>query len=129
MLNDPLANLLSNILNAQKIGRTTCTSTPFSKLIKDVLDKMKANSYIGEYNVVEDNKGEVVVINLLGNINKCGVIKPRFSVKKGNYEKFEKRFLPAKDFGLLIISTTKGILTHYEAKEKGLGGKLIAYVY
>ncbi|MAG78181.1 30S ribosomal protein S8, partial [archaeon] len=59
----------------------------------------------------------------------CGVIKPRFSVKIDGYEKFEKRFLLSKDFGLIIVSTSKGIMTHIEAKEKKLGGKLLAFVY
>ncbi len=45
------------------------------------------------------------------------------------FEKFEKRFLPAKDFGFLILSTSKGIMTHLAAKEKSIGGKLLAYVY
>jgi len=45
------------------------------------------------------------------------------------YEKWEKRFLPAFDFGLLIVSTSQGVMTHKEAREKGIGGRLIAYVY
>jgi small subunit ribosomal protein S8 len=45
------------------------------------------------------------------------------------YEKFEKRFLPAKGVGVLIVSTIKGIMTHEEAKGKTLGGRLIAYCY
>ncbi len=66
---------------------------------------------------------------LLGKVNKCGAIKPRFSVKKGGFEKFEKRYLPAKNFGMIIVSTSKGLMMHDEAKKKGLGGRLISYVY
>ena len=66
---------------------------------------------------------------MAGSINKCGVIKPRFSVKKNEYEKFEKRYLPAHGFGIIIVSTPKGLMMHDEAIEKGLGGKLIAYCY
>ena len=66
---------------------------------------------------------------LKGNINKCGVIKPRHAVKKDEFEKFEKRYLPAKNFGILIVTTPKGIMTHYEAKELGIGGRLLAYMY
>ena len=58
-----------------------------------------------------------------------GAIKPRFAVKATEYEKFEKRYLPAKGFGILIVSTVKGLMTHYEAKQQGLGGRLIAYCY
>ena len=90
---------------------------------------MNEKKYIGEYTEVKDTKGDMLKVNLLGNINKCGVIKPRYPTKVGNLEKFEKRYLPAKDFGLIIVSTSKGIMTHLEAKEKELGGKLLAYVY
>ena len=69
------------------------------------------------------------IVELEGNINKCGVIKPRHAVKKDEFEKFEKRFLPAKNFGILIVTTPEGIITHYEAKERGIGGRLLAYMY
>jgi small subunit ribosomal protein S8 len=65
----------------------------------------------------------------LNNINGCGVIKPRHSVKKDDYEKFEKRFLPAKGFGILIVSTPKGIMTQEGAKKEDSGGKLLAFIY
>ena len=68
-------------------------------------------------------------ITLLGALNKCAVVKPRFSVQKDEYEKFEKRYLPAKDVGVIVVSTSQGMMTHYDAKKKGLGGSLIAYFY
>lgn len=128
-LNDPLANVMSSIMNYEKVGKKELDVRISNKIIKKVLDIMKENSYIDKYDINKDNSGEFLRIYLLGNINKCGVIKPRFSVKKENYEKFEKRFLPAKGFGFLIVSTPKGIMVHEEAKIKGMGGKLIAYIY
>jgi len=129
MINDPLANVLSNITNAQKVGKAMCTIGPVSKIIKRVLEIMHNHKYLGSVEYKDNKKGGEVVMNLLGTINKCSVIKPRFAIKKDGYEKFEKRFLPAKDFGLLIISTSQGVMTHKEAKEKGIGGRLISYVY
>ena len=129
MLNDPLSNALSKILNDERIGRNLSTVKPVSKLIKKVLDVMKDNGYVGEFKKIEDGRGNMLQVNLLGSINKCGVIRPRFSVKKGNYEKFEKRYLPAKDVGIVIVSTPYGILTHYDAKKKNTGGRLLAYCY
>ena len=129
MLNDPLATMLGNMLNAEKVGKPICFMKPSSKILKKVLEIFNANNYVGSYEEVQDNKGNILKINLLGKINKCGVIKPRFSVKNDEYEKFEKRFLPAEDFGLLVVSTPKGIMTHYEAKEKKLGGKLVCFVF
>lgn len=128
MLNDPLANVLNNIMNAQRVGKATCIATPTSKVIKKVLEMMQDHHYIGAVDYKEV-KGGVATINLLGKVNKCGVIKPRFSVQKEGYIKFEKRFLPARDFGFIVVSTSQGIMTHTEAKEKNIGGKLIAFVY
>ncbi len=129
MLNDPLANALSNILNKENARTKECIIKPSSKIIKEVLKIMKNNYYVGEFKEIEDSKGNMLSVQLLNNINKCGVIKPRFSVKKDGYEKFEKRFLLAKDFGILIVSTPQGIMTNDEAKKKGIGGKLLAYCY
>lgn len=128
-LNDPLANALSLILNSEKIRKTECLIKPISKLIKTTLNVMKDNGYIGSFKEIKDGKGNFIKIDLLGSINKCGAIKPRYTVKKNEYEKFEKRYLPAKDFGLIIVSTQSGIMTHNDAKKKGLGGRLIAYCY
>ena len=66
---------------------------------------------------------------LKGAINNCGVIKPRTSVKMTDIEKYEARFLPAQDFGVLILTTTRGVVAQDAAKELGIGGKLLAYVY
>lgn len=128
-MNDTLAAALSAILNAEQLGRDSCSFGPSSNMIKKVLGIINEEGYIGSYEIVEDGKGNIIKVNLIGRLNKCGVIKPRFSVKKTDYEKFEKRYLPAKDFGMLIVSTQKGIMAHTKAIEKGLGGKLIAYVY
>jgi len=129
MLNDTLATALSAILNKEKIGKKECIIRPSSKIIKTVLKMMNENNYIGSFEEVKLKKGDLLKVNLLGNINKCGAIKPRFSVKKNEYDKFEKRYLPAKDFGIIFISTPKGIMTHIEARKRNIGGKLLAYCY
>ena len=129
MLNDPLANALSNILNKENAKTKECIIYPSSKVIMEVMKVMKDYHYVGEIKEINDLKGKRIIIQLINKINKCGVIKPRFAVKKENYEKFEKRFLPAKEFGILIVSTSKGIMSNNEARKKNLGGKLLAYCY
>ena len=129
MLNDPLANAFSKIMNAELKGKTECILKPVSTLLSKLLDIMQKKRYIGDFKFIDDNKGGMIKLNLIGRINKCKVIKPRYSLKKNEFEKFEKRYLPAKDFGIIFVSTSKGIMTHNEAKEKGLGGRLIAFVY
>ena len=128
-LNDPLSNALSSILNNEKIGKEMSKIRPSSKVIKRVLEVMKHNNYIGNVEEIGDNRGNSLNVSLLGNINKCGVIKPRYSVQKGQFEKFEKRYLLARDMGILIISTPSGIMSHNEAKKKNVGGRLLAYCY
>jgi len=129
MMNDTLANALSAILNYDNIGKKEFLAHPASKLTKQVLGIMNMQGYLGAADLVTDARGGVLKVHLLGNINKCGVIKPRFAVTMDEYEKFEKRFLPAKGVGVLIVSTIKGLMTHEEAKSQNLGGRLIAYCY
>ncbi|HYD03497.1 MAG TPA: 30S ribosomal protein S8 [Alphaproteobacteria bacterium] len=129
MLNNPLANVLSYINNHEKLGRKEILVGNNSKFIRQVLTLLNENGYVGEFVEIDDGKGKLLSIQLVGAVNKIGVITPRFNVQKDNYEKFEKRYLPAKDFGVMIVSTSKGLMTHIQAKEQGLGGKLICYCY
>ena len=129
VLNDPLANVLSHIDNYEKIGKKELITNNNSKIIKKILEIMQNEGYIGAYEEIKDGKGGTLKINLLGQINKCGVIKPRFKVKVTEYEKFEKSFLPAMDFGILIVSTSKGIMTQKKAKELNIGGTLLSFAY
>jgi len=129
MLNDPLANALSGILNYDRMGKKLYLVHPASKTVEKVLLILNEQGYLGSAERVTDARGGVLKVNLLGNINKCGVVKPRFAVTMDEYEKFEKRFLPAKGVGVLIVSTVKGMMTHEEAKSQNLGGRLIAYCY
>ncbi len=129
MLLDPLADALSNIKNAEKVGKPDCTITPASKLIGSVLKVMKDKGYIGDFELIDDGKSGLFKVVLKGKINECGVIRPRHAVKNIEFEKWEKRFLPARGFGSIIITTPDGVMTHSEAREGGLGGQLLAYVY
>jgi small subunit ribosomal protein S8 len=129
MQHDPLNDAMSSIRNAEKVGKQECTIVPSSKLVGRVLKVMVDNHYIKEFEFVEDNKAGKYKVKLNGHINECGVVRPRYSIKVADMEKFESRYLPAQDFGVLILTTTKGIISHVQAKELGVGGKLLAFVY
>lgn len=129
MLIDPLADALSNLKNSENAGILTCVIKPASKLIGKVLRVMQEYGYIGEFEFVDDGKSGKFKVKLLGKLNNCGVITPRYPVGKRDFEKFEKRYLPATGFGVLAVSTPRGVMSHYEAKEKGIGGRLLAFVY
>ena len=129
MLNDPLANALSKILNAEKLGKSSCLIKPSSKVIREIFRIMQENKFIGGFKEIDDGRGGIIKIELLGKINSCGVIKPRYSAKQDEFEKFEKRYLPAKGFGILIVSTPRGIMMQEDAEKKNSGGVLLAYCY
>ena len=129
MLLDPLADALSVIKNAESVGKPECIIHPASKVIGRALKVMADRGYIGEFEFIDDGKSGMFRVKLLGRINRCGVIKPRFSTKVADLEKWEKRFLPARNFGVLILSTSKGVMAHSDARAESLGGQLLAYVY
>ncbi|MFQ5883549.1 MAG: 30S ribosomal protein S8 [Thermoplasmata archaeon] len=129
MQHDPLNDAMVRIKNAELSGRRKCEIKPSSKLIGRVLRVMQEHAYIKQFEYMEDGRSGIFEVELNGNINNCGVIKPRFSVKRVNLEKYESRYLPAQDFGVLILTTTEGVVSHSKAKELGVGGKLLAFVY
>ena len=129
MLHDPLNDAMSTIRNAETVGKTECVIRPASKLIGRVLKVMQDHEYIRSFELIEDGRGNMYRVTLVGSINNCGVIKPRFAVKRTDLEKWEARYLPAQDFGVLILTTTEGVISQTKAKEVGVGGKLLAYVY
>lgn len=129
MFNDSLAAALSKINNAEKCGKKEVLISPYPKLLQKILLILQQKMYLGSNEVITEAKGGTLKVNLLGNLNKIGAIKPRFSVKVEDYEKFEKRYLPAKGMGIILVSTSHGIMTHYDAKEKNIGGRLLAYCY
>jgi small subunit ribosomal protein S8 len=129
MLNDPLANVMSSIITYERTGKREILIHPVSKVIRRVLSIMQEHGYVGSLEDLSEGRGGFAKINLLGNVNACGVIKPRFSVKKHEFQKFEKRYLPANGVGVLILSTPQGLITHEQAREKGIGGRLVAYCY
>jgi len=128
MMNDPLASALSKINHYEKRSKKECLVLS-SKIIKETLKIMKEERYILGFEEIAHAKKKYLKVKLSGKINECNVIKPRFSVKVDDYEKYEKRYLPARDFGIIIVSTTNGFMTHKKAKENSLGGRLIAYCY
>jgi small subunit ribosomal protein S8 len=127
VVRDWLSSIMNELMNIKKAGKEELVFMPSSKLIIEVLKIMKSEEYIEDYKV-EEKKFKRVVIKI-GKLNKCGSIKPRFFVKKDEFEKYIRRYLPARQFGILIVSTSKGVMTHRDAMEKGIGGSLLAYCY
>ena len=126
---DPLSDAFTQIFNAEQAGHYEVTVNPASKMLGSMLSIMQSSGYVGEYQKIDDGRGGAYRVELIGAINRCGVIKPRHSVKRAEFDKGESRYLPARDFGLLILTTNQGIMNHYDAKKERVGGRLLAYIF
>jgi len=126
MSQDVVADALNMIRNTVRARKETLKIRRISGLLIEILKIMKEKGAIRRYKI--DSKEKTAEIDI-GKIFECKAIKPRFTVKKDQIEKYRRRFLPARNIGTIIISTNKGLITHEEALEQGTGGSLIAYFY
>lgn len=85
--------------------------------------------YIGEFEIVDDHRSGKIVVQLIGRINKTGVISPRFNVKQKDIETWINNLLPSRQFGFLVLTTSAGIMDHEEARRKKTGGKILGFFY
>jgi small subunit ribosomal protein S8 len=124
-MTDKISDALNQIMMAKNAGKNTC-EVYSSKLLIKIMEIMKKNGYIN-FEMKKD-KFEKIVIKIKS-LNECKSIRPRFHVKKDKFERYIRRFLPARGFGIIIVSTSKGLITHTETMEKNIGGSLIAYCF
>lgn len=127
MIRDWLAAMLNDITNCRRSGKTRTIMTPVPKIAEEMLKLMKREGYIEDFSISEDKfkKAEITI----GKVHKCQAIKPRVFVNMKNMHGYVKRHLPSRDSGMLVISTSRGLMDHREAMEKRTGGCLIAYCY
>ena len=128
MANDPLADALNSIKTHEIFGKSACEVKP-SKLVRETLKLLQRSGFIGDFEFVDDGKSGYFRVKLLGKVNQCGAVKPRFAVRKMQWPEWEQKYLPGSGFGIFIVSTPQGLMTNADAKERGLGGRLIAFVY
>ncbi len=97
-----LADCLKTIVNAEKAGRKQVLIRPVSKVVIKFLKVMQKHGYIGEFEIVDDHRSNKIVVELVGRINKCGVISPRFDIKNTvilklqDFEKWTSNILPSR---------------------------------
>jgi small subunit ribosomal protein S8 len=126
---DVLSDALNVIDVARQNGKASCVVRPVSSILTKLLEIMKENKYIKKYEIISDASGGFIKVDLSSAINKCKAVRPRLPIKAAEMGKYERRLLPALSFGIIVISTNKGLITNVEAKAKNVGGVLIAYVY
>ncbi len=123
MSQDIVADALNEIMNAKKARKTEVVVDKNSKLLRKVLDIAKERGYLN-YNT----EGNTIKVNIK-NLNEIRAVKPRYTISVKKINNYVRRFLPAKNFGLLIISTNEGLMSHEDAEEKNIGGCIIAYIF
>ncbi|MCG2888188.1 MAG: 30S ribosomal protein S8 [Sulfolobales archaeon] len=129
---NPLANALTTIYNNEVRRNKQAIIMPASKLIVNVLRVMQREGYIGEFELIDDGRSGKIVVQLLGRINKCGPISPRFPFTYKellSMPHYIRRYLPSKEIGFIILSTSKGVMTHKDAIREKIGGVALGYVY
>lgn len=129
MQHDTLNDALVSLRHADQQGKGRVALHPSSRLVGEVLRIFREHQYIQDFAFVADGRGGKYEVTLARRINSCGVIKPRVAVRGRALERYESRFLPAQDFGILVLSTNQGVMSHAKARELKIGGKLLAYVY
>jgi ribosomal protein S8 len=125
MSQDVISDTLNMLMNARRANKSEIVVKKTSKLLLSVLAIAKLNGYVSSYTLNSDKTLSIKI----GKLNSCNAIKPRFLVSVDEIEKYTKRYLPARNLGTMIISTSKGLMTHNTAFEKNTGGSLIAYFY
>lgn len=131
MMNDPIADMLTRIRNANTV-RHTSVDVPASNVKKRLAEILLSEGFIKSYDVIEDNKQGVIRIELKYGENKERVISGLKRISKPGLRVYAKRNEIPKvlgGLGIAIISTSNGIITDKEARKLGVGGEVVCYVW
>jgi len=123
MITDPIADLLTRIRNAVK-AKHAKTTVGYSKLKVAILEVLKKGQYVDDFKVVKEGRHDVIEVQLkpeTKEIHLRRISKPgqRIYMKKGDIKPV------LSGYGIAVISTSQGVMTTAEARQKGLGGEVI----
>ena len=125
MSQDIVSDGLNQIMNAKRIEKRELTIKRYSKVLLGLFKMMKEKGHI-DYEV--DEEAKTVSVRVI-KLNECRAVKPRYFVGVDGIDKYLRRFLPSRNFGSLVISTNKGLVSHDEALKLNVGGSVVAYFY
>jgi len=127
---DLIADVFTIIRNAILIKRDT-VDLPASGNIKSIVDILKKNEYIDNFKLIEDKKQGIVRVYLKYVAGKSAIRNIKRISKPGLRVYVRGKSIPTvlRGRGLAIVSTSKGVVTDKEARELGVGGEVIGYVW
>ena len=131
VLTDPIADFLTRIRNAN-MAKHDSVEIPASNIKKSLTEILKQEGFIRDYEVTEDSKQGVIKITLKYGPNGERVISGLKRISKPglrNYVSADNLPKVLNGLGIAMVSTSAGILTDKEAREKNVGGEVIAYVW
>ncbi|MGF7186132.1 small subunit ribosomal protein S8 [Desulfitispora alkaliphila] len=130
-MTDPIADFLTRIRNANTVMKST-VEIPASNVKKSMAEILKGEGFIKDLEYIEDDKQNVVRIYLKYGENKEKVITGLKRISKPGLRVYaQKDELPRVlgGLGIAIISTSQGVMTDKEARQKGLGGEVLCYIW
>jgi small subunit ribosomal protein S8 len=127
---DPIADLLTRIRNASMVGKTE-VRVPSSKIKKTIAEQLKKNNYLADVKVEAGKPRDTLVITIANPGENSPINEITRMSKPGR-----RVYVGANDIprvksgrGLVLVSTSKGVLTGQEAVKARLGGELLLKVY
>ena len=127
---DQIADLLTRIRNAINVGKNEIL-VPTSKLKTKVVEVLKANGYVADFEVIDGKPRGVlkVVINEPGTIARINEISKVSKPGRRVYAGADELPVVKSGRGMVIVSTSKGLMTGREAKKNRLGGEILVKVW
>lgn len=129
-MSDPIADLLTRIRNAQIVEKES-VECPASKIKLAILDVLKQEGYINDYQVSDDLVKPVVTIDLKYFKGKAVIEELHRGSRPGLRQYVAKENLPEvrAGLGVAIVSTNKGVMTGKAASQAGIGGEVLCTVF
>jgi small subunit ribosomal protein S8 len=131
VMTDPIADMLTRIRNANMV-RHEKLEIPASKLKREIAEILKREGFVRDVEFVEDNKQGILRIFLKYGVNNERVITGLKKISKPGlrvYAKADEVPRVLNGLGIAIVSTSNGVITDKEARQKQVGGEVIAYVW
>ncbi len=127
---DPIADLLTRIRNANMVGKTE-VRVPTSKLKKVVAEQLVKNNYLADVKLEDGKPRGTLVVTLAKPGQNCPINEIARISKPGRRVYVASSEIPKvkSGRGMVLISTSKGVMTGYEAYKNKLGGELLLKVY